>query len=278
MSSPEYFDIIDVKNAHMDGQKGRLNRELALIQWVNLKHIYQNLLKEKIIKGVDQVNGQKGCEDMVFTANQSFPWLTENGEKVVVMSKMRHISRQKEVPFFRTFYEEAGYKILDLQKAEMFEGMGDTIPHPGRRLLWGGYGHRSSPAAYEEISEMLNVDIITLELKNDLFYHLDTCFVPLDEDTVMITPLAFTKEGLECISKMFKNVIEVPAHEAVNGFALNAHVMINKENNSKVAVIQEGNPNTSAILKANGYKVFETNTSEYMKSGGSVFCMKMMYY
>lgn len=262
----------------MDGQKGRLNRELALIQWVNLKHIYQNLHKEKVLKGVEQVNGQKGCEDMVFTANQSFPWLNESGEKVVVMSKMRHISRQKEVPFFRTFYEEAGYKILELQKAEMFEGMGDTIPHPGRRLLWGGYGHRSSPSAYEEISEMLDVNIILLELKNDLFYHLDTCFVPLDEDTVMITPLAFTKDGLACIAKMFKNVIEVPAHEAANGFALNAHVINNKEKNTKVAVIQEKNPVTVKVLTDHGYTVIETNTSEYMKSGGSVFCMKMMYY
>jgi len=29
-------------------------------------------------------------------------------------------------------------------------------------------------------------------------------------------------------------------------------------------------------LKQCGYRIYETETSEFMKSGGSVFCMKMM--
>ena len=31
-------------------------------------------------------------------------------------------------------------------------------------------------------------------------------------------------------------------------------------------------------LKGEGFKVYEVDTSEFMKSGGSVFCMKMMHY
>lgn len=132
---------------------------------------------------------------MVFTANQSFPWIL-NGEKVVIMSKMRFPSRQKEVPYFREFYSKLGYRIEELCEATMFEGMGDTIPHIGKQLLYGGYGHRSDPKAFEEISKILEVPIVLLRLVDERFYHLDTCFLPISEETVLLCPEAFDAEDL----------------------------------------------------------------------------------
>jgi N-dimethylarginine dimethylaminohydrolase len=277
MCSPDYFDIVDVKNVHMEGNVGVLQKTVAVKQWENLKHIYDSLTAEKILEQVYVIDGAENCEDMVFTANQSFPWML-NGKKTVVMSKMRHESRQREVPYFETYYLNLGYKILHLQHTKMFEGMGDTIPHYGKNLLYGGYGHRSETSAYEEISKLLHVPIVTLELVDERFYHLDTCFIPINEETVLLCREAFTEEGMAALKKLFKNIVEVPVEEAVDFFALNAHCINDKVTGKKRAVIQKGTTVTKGVLEQNGYTVLETDTSEYMKSGGSVFCMKMMLY
>lgn len=278
MASPDFFDIIDVKNAHMKGQMGKLDRQKAKSQWNNLKKVYEEWKSSGALEEISVIPGAEACEDMVFAANQSFPWITGGGEKIVIMSKMKHPSRQREVPFFEKFYKESGYKLIHLSNAEFFEGMGDTIPHPGRNLLYGGFGHRTDPSAHEELSEILNVPVIGLELVNEKFYHLDTCFVPLDEETVMICSEAFNDQGLKMIRVLFKDVIDIPLKEAAGGFALNAHLLNDKLSGRKFAVLQKGNDTTVSMLKKAGYAVWEIDTSEFIKSGGSVFCMKVMYY
>lgn len=119
------------------------------------------------------------------------------------MSKMKHESRQKEVPAFRAFYERLGYKVLELKETELFEGMGDTIHYFGKNLLFGGYGHRSDKSAYKELSSKLDVNIVPLELVDERFYHLDTCFLPIDDETVLLYPKAFTEEDLAILKEKY---------------------------------------------------------------------------
>ncbi len=277
MCSPEYFDIVDVKNVHMEGKIGALDKALAQQQWKALHDVYQNLALEGALEQVHIIKGVEGCEDMVFAANQSFPWMLD-GERVVLMSKMRHESRQREVPHFQTFYEQQNYRILHLARTQLFEGMGDTIPHYGKNLLYGGYGHRSETVAYEEISALLQVPVVTLELIDERFYHLDTCFIPIDENTLLLCPDAFTEDGKSALKKLFKNIVEIQVEEAEQFFSLNAHCINDKNSGKKIAIIHPGSRVTKNALNQAGYTVIETDTSEYMKSGGSVFCMKMMMY
>lgn len=277
MCAPDYFDVVDVKNVHMEGNAGAVDKVLAQKQWQTLHGHYRKLVSEGFLEDVQTIAPAPGCEDMVFTANQSFPWLL-NGKKTVVLSKMRHPSRMQEVPHFKTFYESFGYQSLALKHTDMFEGMGDTILHPGKALLYGGYGHRTNKNAYDELSAMLDVPVILLELIDPRFYHLDTCFVPLDQHTVMLCPQAFSYQSFENIKKMFSNVIRIPATEAVSTFALNAHVLSFPDHAKKVALIQYGSVLTYYALEEAGYEIVEVDTSEFMKSGGSVFCMKMMMY
>lgn len=276
MVSPDYFDVIDVKNIHMTGNLGMTDKEKAFAQWSSLKAIYESLTEEGVLDEVCIIDGTEGCEDMVFAANQSFPWISNTGSKQVILSKMRHPSRQREIPAFSNFYTSRNYELLELRQARLFEGMGDAIPLPGRRLLFGGFGHRSDLNALNELSLILNLPVIALELINDKFYHLDTCFIPLDTDTVLLYPEAFRPDDLTGLKKLFKNVIEIPLEEAEKGFALNAHCISNP--NGRIAIIQKGNPFTYKVLAENGFRVYTTDTSEYIKSGGSVFCMKMMWY
>lgn len=278
MASPTYFDVVDVKNVHMAGNAGKIDKKIANFQWNELKSAFNYAVKEGILDKILLIDGAKDCEDMVFTANQSFPWIDEKGNKIVIMSKMRHDSRKREVPFFEEFYKNIGYKTLHLNQTQMFEGMGDLIPHIGKRLLYGGYGHRTNKDAYTELAKILQVPIVALELIDERFYHLDTCYVSLGKEAVMICKEAFTEDGLAVLAKMYKKMYYIPISEAIDNFALNAHTIFDFKTNKKIAFIHKGTLFTYNILKKEGFEVIEVDTSEYMKSGGSVFCMKMMVY
>ncbi|GIV34954.1 MAG: amidinotransferase [Chitinophagales bacterium] len=277
MCAPDFFDIVDEKNVHMQGQIGHLDKQLAIRQWQSLLEVYQQWEKNGILEQVTVIPGVEGLEDMVFTANQSFPYIVD-GKYTVVMSRMRHPSRQREVPYFRTFFKSIGYRIIDLSESVFFEGMGDLIPHYGRHLLYGGYGHRTDPGAYDEIARSLKVPIVLLPLEDPRFYHLDTCFIPADEHTVFLTTAAFSKTTLHGIKKLFTHVVEIPEEEAAGLFALNAHLVNDKKSGKKAAVLQQGTVVMKQKLAALGFEVWEVNTSEFIKSGGSCFCLKMMYY
>ncbi len=275
MCSPDYFDIVDVKNVHMQGHIGNTDKAQVNAQWQSLKDAYDALLTNKVLDEVSVIPGAPGCEDMVFCANQTLPWKMEDGSEVVVMSRMRHESRQREVPYFEEFFKNKGFKPLHFNNVKMFEGMGDVIPHPGKRLLYGGYGHRTTAEAYDELATMLQTPVVALELINPKFYHLDTCFVPLSKDSVMLCKEAFTEEGLAMIRQLFTKVYYIPEYEAEKYFSLNAHAF--DAHGTKTAILQKGSAITVDVLKQEGYNVVEIETGEFMKSGGSVFCMKMMY-
>ncbi len=275
LCSPDYFEIVDEKNVHMQGQVGNTDKEQVFRQWSALRTAYESLQEKGVLADVSWLQGAEGCEDMVFCANQSFPWKKQNGEKVVVMSKMRHPSRQHEVQYFEQFFKSRGFRPVHFEADVTFEGMGDVIPHPHRSLLYGGYGHRTMPSAYFELSDMLDTPVIALELVSPKFYHLDTCFVPLSETSVMLCREAFSNEGLELIGQMFETVYSVPETEAESLFSLNAHVLHLQDR--KIALLQQGSKHTADILRKEGFEMLELDTSEFMKSGGSVFCMKIMY-
>lgn len=267
MCPPDYFEVKDVKNSFMQNNLGKVNLELASQQWEDLRDTFIKLGKQ-----VFTIDPVPELEDMVFSANQVLPGF--NKTPYVLLSHMRHISRKKEVPYYQDWFKKKGYEILELENQDLlFEGQGDAIWHPAKQMLWGGYGHRTSLAAYQEIAAKLSVPIIALELHTNDFYHLDTCFCVLDPNTVLIYSEAFTKEGLKLIHHFFPRVIEVPAEDAYKTFACNA-LSLDYEN----VVIQQGAKTTNETLYHAGFEVIEVDTSEFIKSGGSVFCLKMMVY
>ncbi len=163
-----------------------------------------------------------------------------------------------------------------MPKPFLFEGMGDLLKIPGQYRCLCGYGFRT---AYDTISHLevaTDYEIIPLELINPNFYHLDTCISIIDADTVLYTPTAFSVASREKLKQLFTHCLEVPEREAAEGFALNMHVITH--HNKKTAILQEGNRETEAILQQLNVEVVALDTSEYIKSGGSVFCLKMMYY
>jgi N-dimethylarginine dimethylaminohydrolase len=268
MCPPDNFDVVDVKNPHMEGNIGNVDKAKARAQWESVAQAFQSSGAN-----VAHIEPVPGCEDMVFCANQTFVGLDKQGEKLCVLSQMKHESRQREVKAFGKWFGDNGYRVENIPAKIGFEGSGDAIWHPGRALIWGGSGFRTQAEAYPYLSEFFGVPVIRLPLNSERFYHLDTCFCAIDEQTVLIHAKSMTPEGIAMIRQVFKNVIECSDQEANEGMACNATAI-----GGRHIVIQKGNPKVVATLKDLGYSIHEVDTSEYLKSGGSVFCMKMYVF
>ncbi len=272
---PCYFNISYAINPHMLAKSGELNKidsEKALHEWENLVGAYRSLGLDSYV-----MHPEASCPDMVFCANQTLPFINRSGQPAAILSKMHDPVRRDEV-------EKIGAQLellkvtLDVSIAKQndltFEGMGDALWVPGRKLLLGGYGVRTSEQAYEIIAPLIDAHIVLFELTNPDFYHLDTCLSVLDDTHVLATRSGFTENGWNTLKQLFKQVIEVPLSEANSpGFACNAH-----SPDQKHVLIQRGNFETEAKLKLHGFIPIPLETEEFIKSGGSVFCMKQMFF
>lgn len=270
MVTPEHFTVDYVINPHMEGKVGTVDQAKAWAEWEQVKAAFETSGVR-----VHGIRGVAGLPDMVFCANQSLPYIDEKGVRHVLMSIMHADQRKEEVAYIEQWYRQNGYIIHHLPEKTIddFEGMGDAIWHTGRKLIWGGYGFRSSLDAYDIVSRTYDVPVIALELLQPSFYHLDTCFCMLNETTALIYPAAFTSAGLALLRALIPDLIEANEHEAEHLFACNATCP-----NGRDVIIQEGCTVVNAELRKRGFIVHEVSTAEYLKSGGSVFCMKMMVW
>lgn len=271
MCRPEHFCVAAALNPHMVTPGGDLkvvDHELAMRQWENLQEVLSSLELK-----VELVDGWPNLPDMVFTANQSFPFVDQEGKLRVLMSQMRTNERMGEVPHFRDWYQERGFQELDFPMGtdESLEGMGDLLWLHGRQLLLAGIGPRTAATVVERLPQGLSTPVIGLELVDSRFYHLDTALAVLDEKTALIHPPAFSARSLKVLESLFERLVIPSPFEAETGFACNAfgfgpgHV-----------VMDSLCPETAGILRDLGYDVQVVDTSEFRKSGGSVFCMTML--
>ncbi len=269
--SPKGFDVKYSINPHMQDASGRLNvvdKAFAQEQWQALKAIYQKLDFQ-----VYTIPDNFDYPDMVFCANQTFPFLDENGNKCVLMSQMHAEQRKGEVEVLRHWFQSQQYRVYDLRAKGDLEGAGDLIwDYEGCRVF-AGFGFRTSPEVLNEAQKLVKVPFIHLELRDERFYHLDTCLAVLNSQTALYVKEAFTAQGLRDLQKSFSDLIAVDIVEAETKLAANAHCP-----DGRNVIIQSGCQNTIVEIKKRGFKVHETNTSEYIKAGGSVYCLKQMFY
>ena len=268
MCEPTYFEVKDAKNPHMEGNLNAVDVQLATAQWKELKKTYEGLGFP-----VHVLPAQTGLEDMVFAANQVLPGLDARGP-YVVLAEMVHTSRRLEVPYYSQWFQAHGYRVMKLTHEALpprFEGQGDACWHPYRELLYVGYGFRTEESALTALSEVTGMPVIKLKLVDPRFYHLDTCLCALDENTALVYPPAFENSGMEMIRHFFTNIIELSDADALN-FAGNALAL------QRHVILQRGSDQTCRQLESAGFTPLEVDTSEFMKSGGSVYCLKMMVY
>jgi len=126
---------------------------------------------------------------------------------------------------------------------------------------------RAEYAAGQAVAASFGAKPVPLRLISPWFYHLDTALCILDDDTCLWVPNAFDTFGQQTIRSRFKTRFEVPMEEArmlaANAHAVGEHVLIERE------CVQ-----TQDWIDANGFESVPLDTSEFRKSGGSVYCMK----
>lgn len=213
---------------------------------------------------VPDVRPVGGLPDTVFCANHAVP---VPGTDSVICSRMAHDERVDEVAHFRAWAGDQGYDCITLDGGVAFEGAGDAKWHPGGDLLWVGHGPRTDRAAIDQLDALLDARVVPLELVSELYYHLDVCFTPLDPETVLVVPEAFTADGVSRIEREFETVLRVP----------DADTDTMGGNCSRIGpgtvAIDEANTETIELLERHGHSTVPVDTSEFRKSGGSVDCL-----
>ena len=263
MCSPQYFTVRDVKNPFMAGSVVDLDR--AVRQWEALRSAFLDAgLRVEVMDAVEDL------EDMVFAANPVFVGATR-GKPLVVPSSMRHESRRREVPHYVAWFDRRGYEIVDAGlEGEYLEGHGDLLWHPGRDRVWAGYGFRSSQGGVERVSGAMRergVEVTPLHLVDETFYHLDTCFAPLNEEAALVFAPALDDRAMTALSSAWARLYRVDRTDAL-GFACNGVVAGRRYVSSPVS------PALAEILRREGLEPLEVDLSEFEKAGGSAFCLK----
>lgn len=272
MANPRDYEVRYAINPHMLDGSGALrevDRDRARDQWRGMKAALEAHGIE-----VDVVPPLDGHPDLVFCANPAL-WIpaeaAPDGEPHLVRSRMTHEERRAEVAHLAEHLSVRGLEIEGIEgPADRFEGSGDGLFHPGRRLLWGGVGPRTELAAWAEIGERFDLPVAAIQLVDEHYYHLDTCFAPLDETRCLWFPPAFHEAGAALVRAYFPGAIEVGEREAREELACNAWCP-----DGRTVFLPDGCPETRAALEVAGFEVVEVACGEFKKAGGAVYCMKL---
>ncbi|MBD2568127.1 TIGR00300 family protein [Anabaena lutea] len=259
MCAPDHYDVDYVINPWMEGNIHKSSRDRAVEQWNKL----YNVIKNHAI--VDLVAPEKGWPDMVFSANAGLV-LGEN----VVLSRFLHKERQGEEPYFQQWFEQNGYNVYTLPKDLPFEGAGDALLDREGRWLWAGYGFRSELDSHPYLAKWLDIEVISLRLMDERFYHLDTCFCPLANGYLLYYPGAFDSYSNRVIEMRVapEKRIAIAEADAVN-FACNA---VNVES---IVIMNKASDNLKSRLAEVGFQVIETPLTEFLKAGGAAKCLTL---
>jgi N-dimethylarginine dimethylaminohydrolase len=260
MCPPEYFTVAYIINPWMHGNLRKIDNAVAKQQWRSLYDTLTDLATVRLVLP------QPGSPDMVFTANAGLV----KGRDFIV-SRFRYPERQYEEPYFADWFMDRGYEVSLMPREVPFEGAGDALFDRGRgELLWMAFGHRSISAAREVLFQRLNVDVVTLKLVDNRFYHLDTCFCPLEGGSVLYYPPAFDEASRAAIEQRVPadKRIAIDEEDAL-AFACNA------VNIDETVVVNRATPAFVKALASRGFEVVQTPLAEFMKAGGSAKCLTL---
>ncbi len=259
MCAPDHYDVDYVINPWMEGNVHKSSRDRAVVQWQKLYGVLKGLVN------VELVTPEKGWPDMVFTANAGLVL----GDKAV-LSRFLHKERQGEEPYFKAWFESKGFTVFELPKDLPFEGAGDALFDRKGGWLWAGYGFRSELDAHPYLAKWLDVEVLSLRLIDNRFYHLDTCFCPLTGGYLLYYPPAFDSYSNRLIEMRVpadKRIV-IEEADAVN-FACNA---VNVDRNVVMNKISDG---LKQRITNAGFTVIETPLTEFLKAGGAAKCLTL---
>jgi arginine dihydrolase len=251
MCEPRHFAVTYAINPWMDPSQP-VDTELAVRQWRALAETYRRLGHDVL-----EIEPIESLPDMVFAANGA---TVAQGR--VYGAKFRYAERVPEGPAYLDWFRAAGY--TEAHEAQFVnEGEGDLLV-AGSRLL-AGTGFRTDPAAHVEAGAFLGLPVVTLELVDPRYYHLDTALCVLGPEEIAYFPGAFSPASQAVLRELYPDAIIATAADAavlgLNAVSDGFHVVLPIE---AVAL--------AATLLARGYQPVPVSLSELRKAGGGPKC------
>lgn len=259
MCRPKYFELCYVINPWMALHPNGICTERALQQW---QELYESISKRALVRLIDP---QPGLPDMSFTANAGLIVRDK-----VVLSRFLNSERQGEEQHFKEWFLDNQYKIYKTPVGLTFEGAGDALLDQQEFFLWMGWGYRSALAAHVHLSQYLDMEVLSLRLIDERFYHLDTCFCPLSGGYLLYYPPAFDEPARRLIAQ------RVPSNKRIAISEEDAlYFACNAVNIDDLLILNHVGSKLRDQLNEAGFEVIETGLSEFLKAGGGSKCLTL---
>ena len=260
MCPPTYFDVRYAINPWMHPEVP-VDRARAQAQWSALVAAY-----ERAGHRVDLLEPVPGLPDLVFAAN---------GATVVdgrtLLARFATPQRAAEAAAHRAWHERFGVLYGGLDGARLVEPVAVNEAEGDFAVLssvvLAGHGFRTEPAAHAELAALTGREVVSLELVDPRFYHLDVALAVLDADTDQVAyhPAAFSPASRAVLAERFPDAVLADDADAL-AFGLNA------VGDGRHVFLPTGAPHLCAELEARGFVCVEIDTSELILGGGSVKC------
>ncbi len=257
MCPPTWFDVVYAINPWMDPRLP-VDRDRAYAQWSALVEAYRTAGHR-----VDLLDAAPGLPDMVYAAN---------GATVVdgrtLGARFATSQRAGEAALHRSWHARHGVLYGGRGLAEpvaVNEAEGDFAVLSS--VVLAGHGFRTSLEAHAELAALTGHEVISLELVDPRFYHLDVALAVLDADTDHIAyhPPAFSPASRVVLAERFPDAVLADEADAC-AFGLNL------VGDGRNVFLPTGAPHLRDALEALGYVPVEIDTSELLLGGGSVKC------
>jgi N-dimethylarginine dimethylaminohydrolase len=231
----------------------------AMRQWDTLRQTYLDLGH-----CVDVVTPEEGLPDMVFSANGA---LVLAGK--ALGARLKHRERQRESPVYMTWLQQAAARgeLTEVREpAHINECEGDFVV-VGDMVL-AGHGFRTDPSAHLEVQEFFGVPVVSLELVDPRYYHLDTALAPLDETDIAYYPPAFSPGSCAVLRRLFPDAVLATEHDA-------AVLGLNAVSDGVNIVLSAQAEHLAQQLRERGYRPVAVDLSELLKAGGGAKCCSL---
>ena len=253
MTSPDFFAVEYAINPWMDTTTP-VNNIRAKEQWESLRAIYHQLGHV-----VDLVPPVPGLPDMVYAANGG---LIVGG--IAIVARFKYPQRAGESRAHTEWMLANGHTPHTTQ--HLNEGQGDLLVVG--EILLAGHGFRTDARAHTEVAELLGMPVVSLELVDPRFYHLDTALAVLDDHTIAYYPPAFGDASRKQLETLFPDAILVGSADA---YALGLNVV----SDGYHVVHPAAAVGFAQQLSNAGFEPIAVDLSELLKGGGSVKCCTM---
>ncbi|MBD5786608.1 N-dimethylarginine dimethylaminohydrolase [Cellulosimicrobium terreum] len=256
MCRPTYFTVSYEINPWMD-RSSPVDTPLAIAQWERLRDTFLDL--GHTVETIDPV---PGLPDMVYAANGA---TVVDG--LVYSARFTHPERGPEGPTYLKWFADHGY-VTHLAE-HVNEGEGDLLTVGD--VVLAGTGFRTDRAAHAEAAALWGREVVTLELVDPRFYHLDTAMIVLrgsdgspDTDIAWFPP-AFSPAAQEILRDRFPDAHRASEEDAVV-------LGLNAVSDGRHVVLNPRAEHLAAALRERGYEPVGVDTSELLRGGGGAKC------